>query len=161
MGIAGSIRSAISTVWCAIFVSVRSQRLKPCVADIANFNCQVLTNRLKISVRDSVGPAAIKAGLPASSVPELLAAFNIRTPAAFDAVKGMTPNILAAAIRAWKVGSSQAYSTMFLMAMAVGGTMFVLALFAPSVDHLMNDKVVITLHKKAKEYDLGKKAQLG
>jgi hypothetical protein len=52
VGIAGSIRSVISTIWSAISVTV-------------------LNNRLNTTLPSTVGLAAIDAGLPRSSVPAL------------------------------------------------------------------------------------------
>lgn len=119
VGIAGSIRSVISTIWSAIFV-------------------MVLNNRLTTTLPSTVGPAAIGAGLPKSSVTSLLDAFTVGTPSAFSSVPGLTPAIQQVATAAYKQGSVQAYHTVYEVSVAVGGSLALLALFAPNVDHLMN-----------------------
>lgn len=130
VGIAGSFRSAISTIWSTIFVTV-------------------LTNRLASAVPAAVVPAATGAGLPAASAPDLLTALEAGTDAAFDIVKGLTPRILQVAQEAYHQGQASAYQTVYYVSIAVGGTLMLLSLFAPNVDHLMT--VVVTLHKKSDE----------
>lgn len=132
VGIAGSFRSAISTVWSTIFVAV-------------------LSNRLTSTVPAAVGPAAISAGLPASSITSLLAALAAGTEAAFGTVKGLTPEIRQVVEVAYRNGEASAYRTIYYVSISVGGCLMLLSLFAPNVDHLMTDKVVVTLHRKNEE----------
>jgi hypothetical protein len=135
IGIAGSIRSVISTIWSAIFVTV-------------------LNNRLNITLPSTVGLAAIDAGLPRSSVPALLNVFTGGTPSAFASVPGLTPKIQQVATVSYKQGSVQAYHTVYGVSDAVGGSLallVLLALFAPNVDHLMNDKIAVIVHRKKGE----------
>lgn len=135
VGIAGSIRSVISTIWSAIFVTV-------------------LNNRLSATLPSIVGPAVVDAGLPRSSVPALLDAFTTGTPSAFASVPGLTPAIRQVATVAYKEGSALAYHTVYEVSVAVGGSLALLALFAPNVDHLMNDKIAVTVHRKKDEKQL-------
>ena len=43
---------------------------------------------------------------------------------------------------------------MYQVSVAVGGILALFALFAPNVDHLMNDKIAVTVHKKKDEKQL-------
>jgi hypothetical protein len=104
VGIAGSFRSAISTIWSTIFVTV-------------------LNNRLASAVPAAVAPAATSAGLPASSVTDLLTVLAAGTDAAFDTVKGLTPRILEVAQEAYHQGQTSAYHTVYYVSIAVGGSL--------------------------------------
>ena len=61
----------------------------------------ILSNTQGKRAAITVPAAAIKAGLPASSASQILAAFSLGT-AALEAVPGLTPEILAAASDAYK-----------------------------------------------------------
>jgi MFS family permease len=135
VGIAGSSRSAISTVWSTVFVTV-------------------LTNRLATTVPNSVTPAVTEAGLPQSSVPGLLSALTSGSETALAGIQGLTPRILEIATAAFRQGQASAYHSVFYVSIAVGGSLMILSLFAPNVDHLMTDKVVVTLHRKKEESQL-------
>ncbi|KAI9809979.1 MAG: hypothetical protein M1827_006746 [Pycnora praestabilis] len=137
IGVAGSIRSAISTVAATIYTVV-------------------LSNRLAIDIPAQVPPAVIKAGLPASSVPTYLAAFASTTPAtAFAAVKGITPAIMAVGAEAYKSASADAYRTVFFTTIAWSGVAVILTFFAPNVDSKMTGDVAATLHRRNDETVVG------
>ena len=125
-GIGASIRSATATV-CATVYTV------------------ILSNRLAATIGSQVPAAVIKAGLPATSVASLLAAFSVGTPAAFAAVKGITPEIIAVASAAYKIASADAYRTVFLATIAFSGTGVILSFFAPNVDDRMTGEIAATL----------------
>ena len=72
----------------------------------------IINGKLASTYATSVGGAATGAGLPASSVPDLLAAFATGT--GFDAIKGITPSILGAATNA----SHDAYAHAYRLAWA-------------------------------------------
>jgi hypothetical protein len=135
VGVAGSVRSALSTLASTIYVAI-------------------LNNRLAESVPAAVTPAVTEAGLPASSVPALLAALSLGTPDAFSAVQGLTSRIRDVGLAAFKEGNTAAYRTVFFASLAFTGTGIILSLFAPSVDAKMTDNVAVTLHKKKEEKDL-------
>ncbi|OCT45295.1 hypothetical protein CLCR_05641 [Cladophialophora carrionii] len=135
VGVAGSVRSALSTLASTIYVTI-------------------LNNRLAETVPAAVRPAVTTAGLPVSSVPALLAALSLGTPDAFSKVQGLTSQIQEVAINAYKEGNTSAYRTVFFASLAFTGTGILLSLFAPSVDDQMTDSVAVTLHKKKEEKDL-------
>ncbi|EXJ92018.1 hypothetical protein A1O3_00568 [Capronia epimyces CBS 606.96] len=141
VGMAGSVRSVISTIASTIYIIV-------------------LDNRLKKTLPGAVVPAVERAGLPASSIPALMAALATNSESAYDAVKGLTPQILSVAQNAYKEGSSRAYSTVFLVTLAVSGLSVVLSLIAPNVDHLMTNHVAVMLQHQKKDEGPKKEGEL-
>ena len=59
--------------------------------------------------------------------------------------------IIQVATVAYMQGRVQAYHTVYEVEVAVGGSLALLALFAPNVDHLMSDKITVTVHRKKDE----------
>lgn len=125
VGIAGTIRSAISTVASTIYVAI-------------------LTNRLGATIPAQVPPALINAGLPADSVASFMAGI---TTGSFEGIKGLTPQIIAVGTAAYKNASAAAYQTVFLSTIAFSGVALVLSFFCPNVDDKMTSMVATTLHK--------------
>ncbi|KAF2008021.1 MFS general substrate transporter [Amniculicola lignicola CBS 123094] len=96
-GIAGSSRSAISTVASTIY-SV------------------VLTARVTSTLSTQVPAKMIAAGLPASSVPAYMAAIAAGgTQTLLSKVKGLTPQLLATGETAYRYAYADAYRTIFLL----------------------------------------------
>jgi hypothetical protein len=126
VGMAGSIRSAISTVAATVYVVV-------------------LTNRLGATIPAEVPPAVIAAGLPKSSVAAFLAGF---TTSDFSDVPGLTPKITAVGIAAYKLANAHAYKTVFLTSIAFTGLAVIISFWAPNVDDKMTAEVAATLHEK-------------
>ena len=125
VGAAGSIRSAVSSVANAVYLSV-------------------LANRLGITIPNEVPPAVINAGLPAESVPKFIAGF---TTGSFANITGLTPEIQAIGTKAYQTASAHAYSTVFYSTMAFTGIGIVLAFFNPNVDSKMTGDIAVTLHR--------------
>lgn len=126
VGMAGSIRSAISTVAASVYVVV-------------------LTNRLGVTIPAEVPAAVIKAGLPASSAAAFLGGF---TTGSFADVPGLTPRILSVGLAAYKVASAHAYKTVFLTSIAFSGLAVVITAWAPNVADRLTSQVATTLHAK-------------
>lgn len=136
VGIAGSIRSAISTLASTIYVVV-------------------LNNRLAETVPAAVGPAATAAGLPDNSLPSLLSALAVGTQDAFDAVQGLNPHILSVSQRAYQEGNRLAFQTVFYVSIAFSGIAVILSFWAPNVDNLMTDQIATILkHDKRPAADV-------
>jgi hypothetical protein len=127
-GAAGATRSVISAVLTAVYVSV-------------------FTNRITETISTEVPPALVAAGLPASSVPGFLVAFTNGTAAAFNAVPGISPSIIAAGARSYKVASADAYRTVYLVTIAFSGLGVLLTWFAPNTEKYMTNNVAATLHQ--------------
>lgn len=93
------MRSAISTICSSVYVAV-------------------LTNRLGQTIPTEVSPAVVAAGLPASSVPAFLGGF---TTGNFSNVQGLTAEITAVGVKAYKEANAHAYSTVFYTTIAFSG----------------------------------------
>lgn len=104
----------------------------------------ILTNRLTANIPAMVPPALLKAGLPASSIPDYLAAL---ATGKFTAVPGINAAILAAGTRAYQEANMAAYRTVFLSTLAFSGIGIILTWFAPNIDHLLTGEVTTTLHE--------------
>jgi hypothetical protein len=126
VGMAGSLRSAISTVAASVYVVV-------------------LVNRLGETIPAEVPAAVIKAGLPASSAAAFLGAFATGD---FKDVPGITPQIIAVGAAAYKIASAHAYKTVFLVSIAFSGVAVIITLWAPNVGDKMTSQVATTLHAK-------------
>jgi hypothetical protein len=128
LGIGGSARSFVSTLCSTVYTVV-------------------LSNRLATTISQQVPPALIQAGLPAGSTGQFLEAYANGTQAAFDAVPGLTPDILAIGTRAYKFASSDAYSTVFLTTIAFSVLGIVLTWFTPNIDSKLTGSVSVTLQR--------------
>lgn len=126
-GIAGSIRFLISSIAATVY-SV------------------ILSNRLATTIAAQVPPALIGAGLPASSVAAFISAFSVGA-SAFEAIPGITPEVLAAGTAAYQHANADAYRTVFLSNIAFSGVAIICSLLLPNVDHLLTGQVATTLHK--------------
>lgn len=125
VGMAGSIRSTISTIASSVYVVV-------------------LNNRMAQAVPSEVPPALLQAGLPESSVSPFIDAL---TSGSFSGIKGLTPQIQAAGTEAYKLASSHAFRTVYLTTIAFSGVAVVLSFWAPTVDDKLTGQVAATLHQ--------------
>ncbi|KAB5578315.1 fungal trichothecene efflux pump [Coniochaeta sp. 2T2.1] len=132
IGFGGSSRSFVSTV-CATVYTV------------------VLANRLAVTVPQYVPPALVAAGLPSSSVEDYFTAIANGTAAAFAAVPGISPTILAVGQRAYQEANAAAYRTVFLSTIAFSGIGIILTIFLPDVDHLLTNEVTTPLQASGNE----------
>ncbi|KAF2735795.1 siderophore iron transporter [Polyplosphaeria fusca] len=134
-GIAGSSRSAISTIASTVY-SV------------------VLTSRIQDTLTTQIPAKIIAAGLPASSVAEYMTAIAAGGPQALlDQVQGLTPQILAEGATAYRYAYADAYRTIFLVSLAFGGLAMIASCFIPNIDSMMNSKIAATLTGKDKIND--------
>lgn len=105
----------------------------------------IINNKLKSTLAAQVGAAAVKAGLPASSIGGLLEAMATGSPAAFEAVKGLNPAVLGAAMNA----SQHAYAAAYRLAWASIIPFVVLAIVCVAclkgVKELMTERVEATV----------------
>ncbi|KAF2007662.1 siderophore iron transporter, partial [Amniculicola lignicola CBS 123094] len=91
---------------------------------------------------------AVAAGLPESSVSDLLTALPNGTAAAFEAVAGVNSTILAAIGAGMKSGYSASYSTVYLSSLAFGGTALIASFFTSDIDKYLTDFVNKTVAGK-------------
>lgn len=136
IGVAGGCAGAIRTIMSSISISVYSS---------------VLVNGLTQKIGTQVPAALVRAGLPPSSVEAFIGAISVGTTAAFNAVPGVSANIIAVGLRAYKVANAEAYSTVYLSTIAFAGLGFILTFFGKSTDSLMLDSVAATLHGEAQD----------
>lgn len=95
-------------------------------------------------------PALVKAGLPATSVVELIAAISGRNTAAVAAVPGVTNETVAIAAAEFKAAYSNAFQTVFLASIAFGTIAFIASFWAPSLDGKLTNEVLRQLGTSAK-----------
>ena len=105
----------------------------------------ILDSRLTDTLPTDVSAAALKAGLPKSSLVELLKAITAGAPAAMKAVPGINAQIIAAATEASKTAYSQAFSTVFLASIAFGGLAIIASLVSVPIDGEFNNVVAAKL----------------
>jgi hypothetical protein len=138
IGLGGSLRSFVSTLASTVYTVV-------------------LSNRLSTTIPAQVPPALVKAGLPANSTAAFLAAYTNGTQAAFDAIPGITPDIIRVGSRAYKFATSAAFETVFLSTIAFMGVGVILTAFCQDIDNLLTGEVSLTLHSRNDEELLGEK----
>jgi hypothetical protein len=133
IGVAGSARSAISTVASTIYTVV-------------------LTTRITKTLTTQVPAALATAGLPATSIAGYMEAVAAGgTASALAAVKGLTPAIEKAGAVAYRVAYMDAYRTVFYVSIAFGGLAILISFFIPNVEEHMNAGVAATLHTRKEE----------
>jgi hypothetical protein len=123
-GVLGAIRSAAGAIATAMYSSI-------------------LTSESSRHLPNYVGPAAIEAGLPESSVPALLAGLSTGT---FSDVEGITAGITAAAQEAARNAYSISYRTVFLCTLPFGVILLIASVLAPNVEDYLTDDVARRLH---------------
>ncbi|RAL14138.1 trichothecene efflux pump [Aspergillus homomorphus CBS 101889] len=125
-GFLGSAKQIFGTIATAIYVAI-------------------LQNRITANMPGTVSGAATKAGLPASSVTDLLEAIGAGTSAALEAVPGMTSKILAAVADAQKTAYAESFRTVFCVSIAFGGLSIIASLFSKEVDTRLDGGVAAKL----------------
>lgn len=124
LGLLGCVRSSIASIATAVFVSV-------------------LNNKLETNVPKYVIPAATDAGLPASSIPDLLAGF---TSGSFTGVQGVTPEIIMAAAAANQTAYSESFKIVYLAAVAFGIVGILASLNAQNSEQFFTTDISRRLH---------------
>ncbi|CAG9993119.1 unnamed protein product [Clonostachys byssicola] len=142
IGIAGGLGASIRAAICAVLVAIYTT---------------ILSNRLTQTTSSLVPPALIDAGLPAGSVSDFLTIISTSGTSApssvYASVSGITDNIVAAGVRAYKVANSDAYRTVYLSTIAFSGLAIILTFFAPNTEKYMTDHVAATLNQEGTTTD--------
>lgn len=134
-GIAGSSRSAISTIASTVY-SV------------------VLTARVTQTLSTQVPAKLIAAGLPASSITQYMTAIAAGgSETLLSQIQGLTPEIINQGATAYRYAYADAYRTIFLVSLAFGGLAILVSFFIPDIDALMGGKVAAKLSGREKEGD--------
>lgn len=108
-GIFGSIRSAGGVVATTIYLSI-------------------LLNVVASDIKSMVVPAVLHAGLPESSLTQLLTALNSGVSAAIEAVPGITPKIVSVGTEELVAAYVGAIKLIFLASIAFGGLSIIASL---------------------------------
>ncbi|KAJ5106234.1 hypothetical protein N7456_002909 [Penicillium angulare] len=125
-GFLGSAKQVAGTIATAIYVAI-------------------LDNRIAETLPDDVSAAALNAGLPKSSLTDLLTAVSAGSASAMEAVPGISDKIILIVTSATKTAYSQAYRTVFLASIAFGGLAIVAAFFSVPMDDKLNNAVAAKL----------------
>lgn len=107
----------------------------------------IYSDRLTVFLPQEVVPAVSSAGLPASSIPDLLTAIANGTAAALEEVPGMTDGVLDALALATKLAYVHAFKIMYLATLAFTGIGLVAAFFITDVDAFLTNYVNKTICK--------------
>lgn len=129
-GLAGSARSAISSVATAIYSSVLIQRETK-------------------TISTQIPAALIKAGLPKSSVAKYMEAVAAGGEG-LEKIPGVTPTIIQKASVAYQWANADAFQTVFYVSIAFGVIGLILACLVPNVDDLLTNEVAARLNRGGK-----------
>lgn len=131
-GLSGTIRSFGSVIATAVYSAT-------------------LTNRLSTTIPGYVAPAAENAGLPASSVPNLILGLQGKGNLTTEAVPGLTAAINGTAAAAYRLANSEAYKTVFYVSFAFSGLGMIMCLFVSENDASTAQYVAGHIHKREVE----------
>jgi hypothetical protein len=129
-GLSGSIRNFTSAIAVAVYTAT-------------------LSNRLLVTIPESVYPVARRLGLPEGSLAALAAA--LKGEASFSDVQGLTPQIKEAVQAPFRLAFKNAASTVFLVILAFSGTAIILACFTTNNDKSTEHYVAGGLHGAEEE----------
>lgn len=108
-------------------------------------------------------PAVIDAGLPLSSVPELIEALSLRNPSAIERIPGISMSIISIATTGVKQAYSDAFKVVFLASIPFGVCSMIAAFFFVDIDDRLSHDVVRRLDARGEdvvgEEFIGTKAQ--
>ncbi|KAE8356483.1 fungal trichothecene efflux pump [Aspergillus coremiiformis] len=134
--VVASARTVFGSIFTAAFVAVQ-------------------TNRLPGKLQEHLVPAVLDAGLPESSVRDLLAAVSTGSQAAIAAVPGMTESLLTTANQGVADSYAASYAYVYYFAMALGAVSILASACAKDFDPYLTDHVPHQIYdKKAGTGDL-------
>lgn len=116
-GVLGSLRALGGAVAQAVYVSV-------------------LNNELNKNMPKYVGPAAIEAGLPESSLSALLEALTAGT--GVESIPGATDSVVAAATAALKIAYSQSFRIVFYTTIPFSVLLIISSCFIPDMKNFLH-----------------------
>ncbi|KAF1991550.1 fungal trichothecene efflux pump [Aulographum hederae CBS 113979] len=108
----------------------------------------ILASQSNKNIPNYVGPAAVNAGLPESSVADLLSRVST---GAFDGVPGITAGVTEAVGVALKRAYSESYMVVFLCTLPFGVILLISAVICPNVEDYLTSDVARKLHKPGQE----------
>ena len=134
-GVMGAIRTGLSAIATSMYSSILS-------TEAAKYIPQKVT------------PAALAAGLPASSLPAL---FTGITAGDFTSVPSISPEIIAATGAAVKEAYAKSFRTVYLCTIPFGVLLIIAALLSPNVEKYLTDEVARKMHGKLEKSEVAQK----
>jgi hypothetical protein len=107
----------------------------------------ILNNKVPGELQNHVVPAALSAGLPSSSIPDLFAAITNGTTAAIQAVPGINAQIIVDVANATTDAYAAAYAFVYYTAMAVGLFGLILSCFMRDMDVYLTGHIPKQIYK--------------
>ena len=111
----------------------------------------IYNGKLATHMPNKVTEAVLAAGLPETSLPQMLLAVANGTTAAISAVPGADSTIVAAARAGQKSAWAASFSTVYLSTIAFGATALIISFFASDISEFMTSFVNKTVEQKQKE----------
>lgn len=102
-----------------------------------------------------VVPSIVQAGLPASSVPQFLAAFTAGQVDQLPKIPGVTPEIIGVAAATVKESYVKSFKIVYLATIAFGSLSVITAFAIPNIDNRLTNDVVRRLHANKSEESSG------
>lgn len=131
-GLSGSIRLTGSSIAVAMYSTI-------------------LANRLSVTVRQTVGPATLNAGLTPSALPGLISSLNTGDLLNTAIVGNLTSSSVLGVETAYRLANSKAYSTTFLSTLGFGGLGLIVVWFTGGIDESKGDSVAGQIHRPEEE----------
>ncbi len=111
----------------------------------------VINGRISKYVPSYVAEAAVRAGLPISSVPAFVGALASNNITALPQIPGVTPMVIAAGVKALKQAFADGIRAVFMIAAPFGAVACIACFFLGDMKHVMNyhvDAPMEDLHAK-------------
>ncbi|KAK6362477.1 hypothetical protein LTS17_012818 [Exophiala oligosperma] len=131
-GLSGSIRLTGSSIAVAMYSTI-------------------LTNRLSVTVPQTVGPAALSAGLAQSALPDLIKTLNAGSLPNSTFASNLSSSSALAIEKAYRLANSKAYQTTFLSTLGFGGLGLIIVWFTGGIDESKGDYVAGQIHRPDEE----------
>ena len=131
-GLSGSIRLTASSIAVALYSTV-------------------LANRLSVTVPQTVGQAALSAGLAPSALPELIKILNTGSLLNSTFTSNLSSSGVLAIESAYRLANSKAYQTTFLSTLGFGGLGLIIVWFTGGIDESKGDYVAGQIHRPEEE----------
>lgn len=125
----GAIRTALSAIATSMYSSI-------------------LATESAKNIPAKVGPAALAAGLPSSSLPALLTSIPLGD---FSKVPSISPAVIAATGAAVKEAYTSAFRVVYLCTLPFGALLIIAALISPNVEQYLTDEVARKMHKSGEK----------
>ena len=135
LGISNGLRTTIGAIGASIYTTILASKFeRSCPGRTTD---QSFVDKVPIERQRHITPAALGAGLPQSSIPDLFQALATNNPNATLAVPGMTPEIAQAVQQAALVAITKAYQYIHLSSISFGCIAIAAAIYLKPLDHLM------------------------